>query len=259
MNIIHTEAYRTAVVEYLRKGTPIRLTLKQARDSDQYVWRARRDERVRRSHRMNDGRVFSWADAPATGHPGEGYNCRCEAVPYIAGESEFGFYEFTTSLASSYDRWNTLDFIHHYRNGNGRPVSLLEIGHLREIAEQYAYDDGAFRRLADQIADEARKGGSRDFSYGFRFVYDFESVDFAHGDGTVGGVFVGSVVRRGDMLVIGGETIFEFEDVFRDPLDVGIEVGGNPYRIFGDWTASFSAEVFIRRERSDFTQGPSRD
>lgn len=104
MNIIHTEAYRAAFAEYLRKGTPIRLTFKQAGLSDQYVWRTRRDERVRRSHRMNDGRVFSWADAPATGHPGEDYNCRCEAVPYSPGETEFGFHEFTSSLASSHDR-----------------------------------------------------------------------------------------------------------------------------------------------------------
>jgi SPP1 gp7 family putative phage head morphogenesis protein len=126
MNITHTQAYRTAFVEYLRRGTPIRLSLKQAGITDQYVWRTRRDERVRRSHRMNDGRVFSWADPPATGHPGEDYNCRCEAVAYVAGETEFGFHEFTTSLASSYDRWSTEDFWDHYRNGNGRAVSLLE-------------------------------------------------------------------------------------------------------------------------------------
>jgi hypothetical protein len=32
MSIIYTDAYRTAFVEYLRKGTPIQLSLKQAAD-----------------------------------------------------------------------------------------------------------------------------------------------------------------------------------------------------------------------------------
>lgn len=256
MTITYTEACRTAFVEYLRRGTPIRLSLKQAGITDRYVWRTRRDERVRPSHRMNDGRIFSWSDPPATGHPGDDYNCRCEAVPFVAGETEFGFHEFTTSLASSYDRWSTEDFWDHYQNGNGRAVSLLEIGHLREIAEQYAYDDGiegAFRRLADQIADEARKGGSRNFTYDFEFVYDFSSVDFAHGDGTVRGVFVGSATRNGPMMTINGSTRFEFHDIFQDPFDIGVEVGV-PYRIYGDWTARFSAEVLAQREDSNFRQ-----
>jgi len=170
MTITYTEAYRTAFVEYLRRGTPIGLWLKQAGITDQYVWRTRRDERVRPSRRMNDGRIFSWSDPPATGHPGDDYNCRCEALPFVAGETEFGFHEFTTSLASSYDRWTKRDFIRHYYNGGGRAVTLLEIGNLREVAEQYAYGGGterAFRRLADQIADAARASGVSALSYDF--------------------------------------------------------------------------------------------
>lgn len=118
--------------------------------------------------------------------------------------------------------------------------------------------EGAFRRLADQIADETRKCGSRNFTYGFEFVYDFGSVDFAHGDGTVRGVFVGSVTRNGSMMIINGNTRFEFHDISQDPFDVGVEVGV-PYRIFGDWTASFSAEVLARRENSNFFQRPRSD
>ena len=93
MNIIHTDAYRTAFVEYLRRGTPIRLSLKEAGGTDRYVWRTQRDERLRPSHRMNDGRIFSWSDPPDTGHPGEDYNCRCEAIPYVEGQTEFAFFD----------------------------------------------------------------------------------------------------------------------------------------------------------------------
>ncbi|WP_116600310.1 hypothetical protein [Primorskyibacter marinus] len=151
-------------------------------------------------------------------------------TPIHTGETEFGFHEFTTSLASSYDRWTNRDFVRHYYNGGGRAVTLLEIGHLREIAEQYAYGDetqGAFRRLADQIADAARASGAGSLRYDFGAPYDFGDVAFSHGA----------------MLRITGETTFEFSDSFEDPLDVGIEAGGTPYPITGDWTTRFSAEV----------------
>ncbi|WP_265502939.1 hypothetical protein [Paracoccus beibuensis] len=196
--------------------------------------------------------------AAKPGHPGEDYNCRCERVPFVAGETEFGFHEFTTILASSYDRWTNLDFVRHYYNGGGRAVTLLEIGHLREIAEQYAYDDGtegAFRRLADQIANEARASGAGSFSYDFGAPYDFGDVAFSHGDGVVRGAFVGRVEDRGAMLRISGETTFEFSDIFEDPLDIGIEVGGTPYPITGNWRTPFSADVMKDAGRSEYGRG----
>jgi SPP1 gp7 family putative phage head morphogenesis protein len=253
MNIIHTDAYRSAFVEYLRRRTPIRLSLKQAEVTDHYVWRTRRDERVRTSHRRNDGRIFSWASPPDTGHPGEDYNCRCEAVAYVEGQTEFAFHDFSTSLASSYDRWTDADFVRHYYFGAGRPVTLLEIGHLREIAEQYAYDalgDGAFRRLSDQIADAARKNGPGRLTYSFRGAYDFGDVQFSHGGGKIEGGFSGTVEDRGAMLAISGESLFIFSDLFTGPLGLGIEPGGTPYEIKGEWAASFSSDVAKDRTRS---------
>jgi SPP1 gp7 family putative phage head morphogenesis protein len=88
MNIIRTKEYRHAFGQYLRKGTPIRLTFKDQHATPQYVWRTRGDAKVRPEHAANEGRLFSWGDPPATGHPGEAHNCRCEAVPYIPGETE---------------------------------------------------------------------------------------------------------------------------------------------------------------------------
>jgi hypothetical protein len=204
---------------------------------------------------MNEGRVFSWTDTPATGHPGSAYNCRCVAIPYVPGRTEFGFFEFTTSLASSYDRWTTADFVHHYYRGKGRPITLLEAGHLRGIAHQYAFRDGmegAFRRLADEIASKARKTGHGDLRFSFGNSYDFGDVAFSHGFGVVRGKFAGSVEDRGDVLRITGDSSFEYSDKFADPLDVGIEAGGVPYRIVGSWSAQFTAEVHKNRERSHF-------
>ena len=46
----------------------------------EYVWRTSQDERVRTSHKNNNGEVFRW-DKPSkiTGHPGRDINCRCTA------------------------------------------------------------------------------------------------------------------------------------------------------------------------------------
>lgn len=50
----------------------------------QYRWSTSHDERVRPTHRLNDGKIFEWAEAPeVTGHPGDDYQCRCVAIPII--------------------------------------------------------------------------------------------------------------------------------------------------------------------------------
>lgn len=258
MSILYKEAYRSAFTAYLRSGTPIGRSLKQAGLTEGYVWYSQRDERVRRSHRINDGRVFFQISPPDTGHPGEGYNCRCEAVPYIEGATEFGFHEFSTDLTLRHRKWTNIDFVQHYYAGAGRPVDLLEIGHLDLIAEQYAYGDGkegAFRRLADQIADVARQVVAGPVHYAFGAAYDFENVAFSHGDGVVRGEFTGIVEDRGNMLRISGASSFEFSDIFADPLDIGIEVGGTPYHITGNWRADFLAEVFKETIHSRFVEG----
>lgn len=62
--------------------------LTQLRQADlgvkRYRWRTVGDDRVRDSHRANDGKIFSWDDPPSeTGHPGEDYQCRCYAEPVL--------------------------------------------------------------------------------------------------------------------------------------------------------------------------------
>lgn len=54
---------------------------------ERYVWRTSRDERVRNTHIVKEGRIFDWSKPPFdTGHPGQDIQCRCTAEPYIEGE-----------------------------------------------------------------------------------------------------------------------------------------------------------------------------
>lgn len=138
----------------------------------------------------------------------------------------------SSSIASSYARWQDSDFVWHFFTGGGRTVTLEEIGHLREIAEHHAYGtgtEGAFRRLSDQIADAARDSLSGSVHYDFDNSYDFGDVAFSHGRSTVHGTFDGTSERRGDMISIVGETKFNFYDVFTDPIDL---------RQFAAWLSS---------------------
>lgn len=49
----------------------------------EYVWQTSGDERVRPTHKENDGKVFKWDKPPKTGHPGTEINCRCVALPVL--------------------------------------------------------------------------------------------------------------------------------------------------------------------------------
>ena len=61
------------------------LTKKRQQDGglELYTWRDASDERVRKSHQANDGKVFDWNKPPATGHPSEDIQCRCYAEPLM--------------------------------------------------------------------------------------------------------------------------------------------------------------------------------
>ena len=49
-----------------------------------YEWSTAGDNRVRETHRNNDGATFSWNDPPlSTGHPGHDYQCRCVALAVL--------------------------------------------------------------------------------------------------------------------------------------------------------------------------------
>lgn len=224
MPLHRADLYRLRFDGYLRFGTPIDLPLERKDDptTGRYVWRTRHDPKVRPTHRENEGRIFSWDHPPETGNPGEEPNCRCEAIPYRPGETEFAYHTFTSDLSSPNPRWGDKDFMGHFWDGGGRAVTLWEIGHLAEIANVYAYEtgaEGAFRRLANQIADKARKMPAGSIDDHFERAYDFGSVAFSHGNAVVKGDFLGTKTDLGEMFRIEGNSTFEFSDVFTDPLD----------------------------------------
>lgn len=47
-----------------------------------YTWRKSRDERVRHSHKLRDGKLIAWDNPPTDGHAGQAIRCRCVAEPY---------------------------------------------------------------------------------------------------------------------------------------------------------------------------------
>ena len=64
--------------------------IQQAQQQDagitSYRWNTSGDQRVRKSHRDLDGKIFHWDDPPENSdgrkcHPGQDYNCRCVAIP----------------------------------------------------------------------------------------------------------------------------------------------------------------------------------
>lgn len=57
---------------------------------NEYVWKIRKDDRVRHDHEILDGKIFRWDDPPVIdertgrrGNPGQDYNCRCYALSLI--------------------------------------------------------------------------------------------------------------------------------------------------------------------------------
>ncbi len=63
-------------------------TLQTQNGVTRYIWRSSQDERVRDTHRLLDGKTFSWDDPPEVGHPGQDYRCRCQAEADIEGMLE---------------------------------------------------------------------------------------------------------------------------------------------------------------------------
>ena len=48
-----------------------------------YIWTTSKDERVRPTHRVLDGKTFTWEKGSKIGHPGQEIKCRCIAQPII--------------------------------------------------------------------------------------------------------------------------------------------------------------------------------
>lgn len=241
--------YKRAFEEYIRRGTPVPLTLKQQqRSTTHYIWRTRGDGKVRPEHAANDGKVFAWDNPPPTGHPGEDYGCRCRAEPYEPSVVE----KLDLNLKNVHDTgpaWTDNDFFHHYMNGGGKSIDLRETGHLVRIVNRYMVL--ASESLKIQIANEARLDVGSYFNYTFVSVYPMKSELFSLGDTTIGGLFYGTSHSMGAAIEIEGDMNFFLRDKFEDPLDIGLELPGSEwYFIMDKWRGTLEGEILRDPDQS---------
>lgn len=283
MTLIDPQGYRGAFVQYLRKGTPIQFETKNTQPTTHYVWRTRRDGKVRSSHAEREGQVFSWGDPAEGGHPGEDYGCRCTAEPYFPQTSELMEISLQ-GVSGGGAAWSSRDFVNHYYRGNGRGITVRETGHLSAIVDEYMAR--VEKRLKDQIATEACRKRTGSFIYPFGRPYDMTSVVFSIGDTVIGGEFSGNVEEQHGVLAVEGSFEFYLRDEFADPADIGVEVidpgetifenihrpldnylggrtglppsgrqrlgvqTGEPYSITDDWSGKLSGQIYLDPARS---------
>jgi SPP1 gp7 family putative phage head morphogenesis protein len=76
--------------QVLKLNGQINKMRQQAAGVTEYKWRATKDRRTRKGHQKLDGTIHNWNTPPDTGrgehnHPGQDYQCRCQAIPVIRG------------------------------------------------------------------------------------------------------------------------------------------------------------------------------
>ncbi|MES2215226.1 MAG: phage minor head protein [Pseudomonadota bacterium] len=88
-----------------------------------YIWRTSGDAKVRATHRSNEGKMFSTDNPPATGYPGQDYNCRCFADHDIPGYVVLPEYKLFHSRLLRKDSLE--HFIRFGNDGNGGGAFLI--------------------------------------------------------------------------------------------------------------------------------------
>ncbi|MCP4393335.1 MAG: hypothetical protein GY804_03565, partial [Alphaproteobacteria bacterium] len=204
-----------------------------------YIWHTQKDSKTRSSHADRDGKVFEWAHPPEGGHPGEDYNCRCWAEPVMEevdkheddGDDDdvSGAEGLTQEVISPVNdasyRWGNIDLLYHFKYGEGRAVTLEQIGLLGPVIEHARKK--MFHKVENQIMGLIRKKGSGSFSDTWSNSYEFEDLVFALGGGTVKGKFDGVASQQGNMMHVEALLYYTFTDDFTDPYDVRELVTGS--------------------------------
>lgn len=79
--VVPRDPYELQFSLYLAHGDKITVSPWKPRDSNYYIWITSNDGHVRESHQANHRKVFRKDTPPSTGHPGEAFGCRCQAIP----------------------------------------------------------------------------------------------------------------------------------------------------------------------------------
>jgi SPP1 gp7 family putative phage head morphogenesis protein len=92
-NSEHVAASRAMLIartETTRAHSIIQQARAQFIGSENYIWHTQRDRKVRKDHQELEGQIFNWDDPPVAdkkrnvrAHPGQIYNCRCNALPIL--------------------------------------------------------------------------------------------------------------------------------------------------------------------------------
>ncbi|MDD9901481.1 MAG: phage minor head protein [Alphaproteobacteria bacterium] len=182
-----------------------------------YIWRTQDDGKVRGSHAANNGKVFAWNTRPSMGHPGEDFNCRCWAEPVPDRLEERKSQVVTSAAHDEWPSWGNTGLAFHYRFGKGKPVTLSEIGHLKDVvscAESHIQGEKGggtvFQRVERKILAEARRKGHGKFISSFGSSYDFRSAVWSFGNATTKGNATVYVVPKAGFLTVTAKVIYVF-------------------------------------------------
>lgn len=223
--------------------------------TEQYIWHTSGDDKVRPEHAANNGKIFSWNNPPATGHPGEDFGCRCWAEAYKEDELQVRSSQTVTfSEVDVLPAWTREDFFHHYNHGKGKMVRLSEIGYLQNIINHArGYDQGGgsiFERVEKDIFEKSHESGEGSFAYDFINSYEFQPAIYEIGGATVAGAGIRNVEDRGEFWMVTANVNYAFSDQFTRPYDI-YDTGvwpltlntGTPYYITGGWSTRIDAII----------------
>ncbi|MBO7485926.1 MAG: RHS repeat-associated core domain-containing protein [Spirochaetaceae bacterium] len=166
---------------------------------------------------------------------------------YLTAPSK-GDYVYKKLSDDSKKEVSSMDMYYMYRSGQGRDVTLSELGLLDTI--QKAVESGR-RNTVDKIPiqqrffNQMKKGDGSKFENSYQFVWD----KFAIGNAKVSGVFNGTYKDNGNgTFHFKGSITYTFEDVFTDPYDLKDIIPGNwnpdgePYKITDKWTVNIDGD-----------------
>lgn len=161
-----------------------------SRGIDSYRWRTKGDSRVRPTHASNEGRVFSWGNPPATGHPGTAHNCRCSAIPNLltgkhmkikavipglsikAMAEDHIKIEISGIIGDEWDGFNTTDWMVKYWNGINDSTKVIDVdinspgGDLSHGIAIYTFLKSHPAQVNTRISGEASSAASLIFAAG---------------------------------------------------------------------------------------------
>ncbi len=122
-------------------------------------------------------------------------------------------------------KWNTFNFGYHFALGNGRAVTLSEIGHLSGVAE--ISQQKIFPKIESQVIDKMRQIQSGSLIYRTENWYQFSDAHWVLGKGVVQTQTVGRVTKDGNILTLDAEVTYTYSDEITDPIDIREAIRGH--------------------------------